>query len=300
MRYHLSNFRKNFFTLMRCEPEYTLSNGIFRTKINKTEIVARGNYLDHITSINIKTLLSSGMFVSTKTKESQIEAHIKSYVMAIGALIDMSAQEIDMMISNMLRRIPYSGKGLISEQHQINDGWEILIKIPISDFETRLRDYNSSVRNQNPTISSAQSFEKLYSAESFIFNMNKNMHVLDRNSTKITEVNLGEFEKTPIMMGQFSNDTFLFLQLESDYKHFNQIHIMKMENETVSSFTQKELAALLCFVPDKVKASSLLLDNFLNEEFDIPITKDLKTKHIKVFTEHNSNECKFMISGSRY
>ena len=296
MRYQLSSFHHNFFDLMQCNPEYSCINHIFTTTIDNTEIVARANYLDHITSINIRTQLSSGLFASTNIKKKQLETHIKSYVMAISSLINLSDIEFQSLVANMVRTIPYSGKGLISEQHQIKDGWEITIKIPISDFETRLEAYNTSI-SKIKKVPQVETFDAMFSAESFIYNLNRNLQVLDPNGIKITEVNIGEIENTPILFVQFSNETIIFLQLEPDYKHIISVNMLKIKDESITSFTHKETAALLCFVPDQVKVATIFLKNFLSNEINLPIMRNGVTKRITIIQYHNSEKYLFEIHG---
>ncbi|MBQ6508506.1 MAG: hypothetical protein IJI07_03445 [Flexilinea sp.] len=299
MRYQLSDFRKSFIELMHCTPEYSVNSHEFKTTIDKTEIVAEANHYDHISSITITTQLSTGLFASENIKKKQLGTHVKSYVMAVGSLINMDALEFQMVIENMFRTIPYSGKGIISEQHRINNGWEVTIKVPVSDFETRLYEYNKSL-SKSQTIPQVETFETLFSAKSFIFNMNRNMLMLDSYGIKITEVNVGEIEGTPIMFVQFSNDSFFFLQMESDYKHLTSVYMMKNKEETISAFTQKEMAALLCFIPDRAKAASFLMDNFLKNEIFLPVTKRGTTKKIKILRQLDPENYVFSINGNRY
>ena len=296
MRYQLSSFRQNFFDLMHCTPDHSMANHVFKTTIDNTEIVAKANHLDHITSINIKTQLSTGLFASDTIKKKQLETHVKSYVMSIGSLINMDSFEIQMVIENMVRTIPYSGKGIKSEQHQIKDGWEVTIRIPISDFETRLHEYNNSV-SKIKRIPQVETFEAMFSAESFIYNLNRNLQVLEPNGIKITEVNLGEIERAPILFAQFSNDTIIFLQLDSDYKHLNSVNMIKMKDESITSFTHKETAALLCFIPDQVNAATIFLKNFLNDEIELPIMRKGITKNISILQHHDPEKYIFEIHG---
>ena len=298
MRYQLSGFRQNFFDLMRCSPKYSLVDHVFKTTIDNTEIEAKANHLDHITSITIRTQLSSGMFASNKTKSRQLETHVKCYVMAVGSLIDLEKDEFDMLITNMMRTIPYSGKGLISEQHPINNGWEITIKIPVSDLETRLYKYNTSVAKYK-TISSIDSYNQLYVAENFIINFNKNLQVLELDKIQVNEVNLGKLDNISVLFAQLSDETVIFLQLEADYKHFTHITMVKMKDESVKSFTHKELAALLYFVPDKAKAASIYLNNFLNDE--IPVAVDIRgiKTQIKILLQQDPDKYLFSIVGGK-
>ena len=298
MRYHLSGFRQNFFGLMRCSSKYSLVDHVFKTTIDNTEIEAKANHLDHITTITIRTQLSSGMFASNKTKSRQLETHIKCYVMAIGCLIDLDKDEFEMLIANMMRTIPYSGKGLISEQHVINNGWEITIRIPVSNFETRLYKYNTSAAKYK-TIASIESYNQLYVAEKFIFNFNQNLQVLESNKIQVNEVNIGELDKNPILLAQLSDETVIFLQLEADYKHFTCITMAKMKKESVKSFTQKELATLLYFVPDKAKAASIYLDNFLNDEIPVMVDTNGKKSQIKILLQQDPEKYIFSIVGGR-
>ena len=283
---------------MQCVLDYSISNHVLKTTIDNTEIVAKANHLDHITSITIKTQLSKGLFISDNIKKKQLETHIKCYVMSIGSLINMESYEIQMVIENMVRTIPYSGKGIISEQHQIKDGWEVNIRIPISYFETRLHEYNNSL-SKIKRIPPVDTFDTMFSAESFIYNLNRNLQVLDPNGIKITEVNLGEIENIPIMFAQFSNDTIFFMQLESDYKHFTSVHMIKMKDESITAFTHKETAALLCFIPDQVNAATILLNNFLRDEISLPIIRNGITKKIGIIMQHDQEKYIFEIHGNR-
>lgn len=283
---------------MGCSTEYSMINHVFKTTIDKTDIVAKANHLDHISSITITTKLSTGMFATANVRKKQLGTHVKSYVMAIGSLINMEAFEIQMMIENMFRTIPYSGKGLTSEQYKIKDGWEVIIRIPVSEFETRLKEFND-LFSKNRFVSQIESFDSMFTAESFIYNLNRNLQVLEDNRIKITEVNIGEIDRTPLLLAQFSNDTIVFLQLESDYKHFTNINLVKKRDESVSSFTHKEIAALLCFIPDRVKAASILLDNFVNNEFDLPVTIHGNTKRIIIVHQQDSDDYIFSIYGDR-
>ena len=276
-------------------------NHIFKTTIDKTEIVARANYLDHITSINIKTQLSSGVFASDTVKKKQLSTHIKCYVMAVASLINLEPLEFKMVIDNMFRTIPYTGKGIISEQHKIPNGWEVSIKIPISDFETRLYEFNGngSKWKQIPPIAT---FDTMFNAESFVFNLNRNVQILDPNSPKITEVNIGEKDGTPLMLVQFSGNTynsFAFLELESNYKHLTSFHLIKAKDESISAFTQKELAALLCIIPDQLSAAEALLNNFIDEEIKMPVTNNGITKEIKIIQQFDPQYYIFEIHGRR-
>lgn len=273
-------------------------NHIFKTTIDRTEIVAKANYLDHISTINIKTQLSTGLFASDSIKKKQLATHVKSYVMAIGSLINFDPFEFQMVIKNMLITVPYSGKGVISEQHQIKDGWEVTIRIPISDFETRLYEYNNSTYKLNK-IPPIETFESMFSAESFIYNLNRNLQVLDPNGITITEVNIGEIEKTPILFAQFSDETIIFMQLEHDYKHLISANMIKMKDESITSFTHKETAALLCFIPDQVKVATIFMNNFLDDEINLPITRNGITKEIKVLQIHDPKRYIFEIHGNR-
>lgn len=298
MRYHLSDFKKNFCELMRCNPDYTKDFHTFSTTIDKTEILAKSNHLDHITSISIKTQLSSGLFASDNMKKNQLATHLKSYVMAIATLINLDSYELQSITTNMLRTIPYTGKGVVSNQYRIENGWEVTITIPISEFETRLYDYNNTIHIIK-NIPPVETFDEMFSALSFIFNLNRNLQILEPNHLKITEVNLGEIEKTPIMFAQFSNDTIIFLQLESDYKHFTGINLIKTNDESIGAFTYKETAALLCFIPNRVNAASLLLNNFLSNEINVPIMIKNITKNIKIIQLFNPEKYIFEIYGNR-
>lgn len=297
MRYRLSSFKQNFNDLMRCYMDVSITEQYYKAKVNNTIITARANHLGHITDINIRTELSSGLFASTAKRKTELETHVKSYVMAVGSLIDMSPFEIQMMIANMMRTVPYSGKGIISEQHQITNGWEVAISIPITKLESKINDYNYSSRHQ--TVPIANSFDELFNAETFLFNMNWNLQYLESNELKITEINIGEVEKTPALFAQYSNNSIFFLQLEPDFKHFVSVHLIKMKDERIATFTQKELAALLCFLPNREKAASLFLDNFLNDVITVPVTKNGKTKDIGLILQHDPDRYQFTIIGSR-
>ena len=161
---------------MQCNPSYSSLNHVFKTRIEQTEIVAKANDLDHIEIIKIRTQMKTGLFVSNKEKIKEMECHVKCYIMTIGSLINMDPLEIQMMIDDMmLRRIPYTGKGIVSRQWQIENGWEIEIRIPIVEFETSLHKFNSHLMSSK----NFSAIDASFSAESFVYNLNKNLRVLD-------------------------------------------------------------------------------------------------------------------------
>jgi len=297
MRYQISAFQENFFTLMGIHPNNTLTNNEFRTKIDRTEITVKANYLGHISTITIRTELSTGFF-SENAKKKQLSTHVKAYVMAVGSLIDMDEYEVNLLIANMLRTIPYTGKGIKSKQYQIQNGWQVSIDIPISDIETRIKEYYSS-RPKYITISPLPHMDELFNIESFIYNFNRNLCALELDGIHITEINLGEFEEHPALIVKFSHGNFALLGLESDYTHFTSVTLFKDNKESVSNFTQKTVGLLLCFIPDRKKAISLLLDNFIKSEVEIPFKTKNQEGKINLLFDTKSDVSICVLTGHR-